>query len=194
MYLSLNLIYLCNQIPVASYLPLIPSCFLSSLAGLRGRGWCRSICLWNATQRKRCTAPTPHSTAPACPTAVTTVASSSTQSPPGLHRREVAAPPKPPATSPSSSTRHPQHHPRASSKQPAARAAHLLGLLPQGATKCPRSLLDTPRTPWPGRTPHIPKARLFPWPCLHHLYLPLTITRTCTWAPPPVRKREALGR
>lgn len=156
---------------------------------LRGPGWCQSICLWSVMLRKRCTAPTLHSTTLACLKAATTAASSFTQIPPGLHQREVAAPLKPLATSPSSWTRHPQHHQKATSRL-AVRAAHRLVLL-QGVTKCPSNLLATPpHTPFLGRIPHILKARYFPWPCLHRLYFLLTITHTCTWAPPPVRKRE----
>lgn len=165
--------------------------YKSNLAHLfRGPVWCQSICSWNVMQKKRCTAPTLRSTAPACLRAATIAASSSNQTPPGPHQNVDAAPLRPPATSPSSLTRLRQPHQKATSKR-LVQAAHLLALLPQEATRCPHSLpVIPPHTPCPGLTPHIPRARLFQWPCLHHPYLPLIITHTCTWALPPVRNKE----
>lgn len=162
----------------------------SLICFLRAPACCQCTYSWSATQKKRCTAPTLQSTVHACLRVATTVASTSTRSRPGPHQREAAAPRRPPATSPSSSTKHCQSSQKAASRR-AAGSAHPLRLPLQGATRCTRSLPATPpHKPCPGRCPRIPRVKLFLWPCPHRPYRPLIITRTCTWAPPPVKQKS----
>lgn len=175
----------------------------SGRVSLRVQGWCRSTSSWNVTPRRSCTGLTPPSTAPACPTAATTVASSSTQTP-GLPRRGAGAPLKFPLTSPSSSPR------RRSSPHPkgvavARRHPRRLGLRQQPATSFiqpppppppPLTLIPSTWLPPPPYQEQLtltptwvgPLPSLCPWwrrpqPSLHH-----TITRTCEWAPHHARR------
>lgn len=190
MTFSLRFLWLFMQVPCSRHI--LSRTASSSLMALcpRGQGFCPCTSSWSAMQRRKCTVPTPHSTAPACPRAATTAASTCTLRPPGLLQKGAEAPQWHPVTSLSSSTKHRHLWLKPTYSKGEVRVqlweAHRQDHHPQGVTKCPHNLEATlPRTHFPGHP--MLKARPCPWPCPLRLSHPRTITHTCTWAPHPVK-------